>query len=694
MNIIRSIIITVMFIIILCLLSSNSNYISESESESESEYDYIIIGAGAAGSVIAARLAENKNHKILLLEVGHDNSNNSKDISKYEKELIKTPFYCKKTWKRYHNNPSISKCNGLEVSPTLSDFVTIKENNSRYYSYCRGNGAGGSTNHHAMVDGRGTPLVYDRIAKLVNDDIWLYKNILPYYKKMENYHIKSANPEIHGKNGWLQITKSGELDKDLRHEIVNSLANNFNIPYIKDPADPSQVSGIYLSEQQVNINGERSNSFIDLLSPIMKKQNNIKIIYNTLVKNIIIKKIDNELVAKGVCVYHKKFLTEVNVTGNEILNNCNAKIPDKSLPKETNYYARKEVIICAGAISTPQILMLSGIGPKEELNKINVPVIVDLPGVGKNLMDHIESAVIYELDPKKIMWGWQANYLKNNTDYKKLASPEIIKSIEKYNDPKCNNSNGMGLIWDFPTMYPSNINDPDTHTQFVSGFYFDSNLDFIKYPEGDNYHKLEHSKDTYMPSKTNVNDTEGIPNLKKEYYDSELNPADPHVYLTFLTKGLFVKGLGSITLKNNDPRSEPIIEEALWKNNDGVTRNANKLMIIRKFMDHPSMKKYAKDINSYEICPGKNYDTLDKVETYIKNWQSFGHHMAGTAKMGTKDDNMAVVDSRLRVFGVKNLRVVDASVYPTPNLHSYNISRGVYLIAEIASDLIKQESNN
>jgi choline dehydrogenase len=688
MNIIYSIVITIMLVIILYLLDKKY----KTTHIAENEYDYIIIGAGAAGSVIAARLAEDTKLKILILEVGHDNSYDSKDISKYDKELIKTPFYCKKTWKRYHNNPNNKKCNGLELSPLLSDFVTIKENNSRYYSYCRGNGAGGSVNHHAMVDGRGTPLVYDRIAKLVNDDIWLYKNILPYYKKMENYHVKSANLNIHGNKGWLQVTKNGKLNEELRTEIVNTLVNNFNIPFREDPADPSQVYGVYISEQHVNINGERSNSFIDLLTPIMKKQNNIKILYNSLVKNIIIKKINNELVAKGVCVYHKKYLTEVNVTGNEILDNCNVKIPDKSLPKETNYYARKEVIICAGAISTPQILMLSGIGPKDELQKINVPTIVDLPGVGKNLMDHIESVIIYELDPKKIMWGWQANYFKNNTDYKKLCSPEIIKSIEKFDNPKCNNSNGMGLIWDMATMSPANIYDPDTHTQFVSGFYFDSNLDFIKYPKGDNFHKLEHSKDTYMPSKTNVNDTEGIPNLKKEYYESELNPADPHVYLSLLTKGLFVKGLGSITLKNNDPRSEPIIEEALWKNNDGIRRNALKLMILRKFMEHPSMKKFAKDTNSYEICPGKNYDTIDKVETYIKNWQSFGHHMAGTAKMGTKDDNMAVVDSRLRVFGVKNLRVVDASIYPTPHLHSFNISRGVYLIAEIASDFIKKEN--
>jgi choline dehydrogenase len=655
-------------------------------------YDFIIIGSGAAGSIMAARLGENKKYKILVLETGHDNREESHNISNFDKKITKTPLYCKKTWMRYHNNTDQKKCNGLEVSPSLSDFVTIKENNSRYYSYCRGNGAGGSTNHHAMVDGRGTPLVYDRIAELVKDDIWSYKNILPYYRKMENYHVKYANPEIHGKKGWLHITKNGKLDKDLRLEMVQSLADNFGIPFRTDHADPNQVSGVYIGEEHVDPAGNRSNSFINLLSPLLKKQNNIKIKFNSLVEKIIIKKENNELIAKGVEVYHKPYLTEVNVTGNKIDANCNVILPDKSLPKKTKYYAKKEVIICAGAISTPQILILSGIGPKNELEKLNIEPILDLPGVGKNLMDHIESVVTFELDPTKIMWAWQANYLKNNTDYKKLANPEIIKIIEKYADPKSINNNGMGLMLDMPTdMPPANINDPDVHTLIVNGFYFDSNLDFNNYPNGDNYHKLQHSKDTFMPSKTNVNDTKGIPNLKKLYYDSEIDPSDPHVYLTFLSKGLFCKGLGSISLKNNDPRSEPIIEEALCKNDDGVERNARKLFMIRKFMEHPSMKKYAKDINNYEICPGTHYDSLDKVKTYIKNWQSFGHHMAGTAKMGTVDDKMAVVDSQLKVFGIKNLRIVDASVYPSPHLHSYNIARGVYLIAEIISDLIKKK---
>jgi choline dehydrogenase-like flavoprotein len=546
-----------------------------------------------------------------------------------------------------------------------------------------------------MYDGRGSPLIYDRIAKEVDDDIWSYEKILPYYKKMESYNVPNANPDIHGKDGWLQIRKNGKLKDDLAMEMIQVFVDDMDVPFRHDPGDPAQVSGVYLSEQQVGPDGKRSNSFKHLLSPLLEKQDNIVMKFNSFVNKIIVEKEDEELIAKGVSVYHKEYLAEVNVSGNKINSSCNAVLPDRTLPKETLYYATKEIILCSGVMATPQLLMLSGLGPQKHLSEMGIHPIVDLQGVGVNLIDHPFSSITFELDPNKILWEWQATDMKNNTDYKQLASPEIIANIEKYANPKSSETNAMALGWDFSSgIEPVNINEPDIHVQIANRFFFDPNCDFYKYPTGDNYHALEHSKDSYLPDVSDpMQFSKGISNLKQQFINSQTDPTNPRVFLSFLPELLYVNGLkgGSIKLKNKDPRVSPLIDLNYYKDEEGVERLARAYMKIREYMNKPGMLEYAKDADNYEVFPGKNCKTLEDIKEYLKNWQLYGYHMAGTAKMGKKDDNLSVVDSRLRVHGVKQLRVVDASVYPAPHLHAFNISRGVYVIAEIAADFIKKE---
>jgi len=687
-----------MSLIILYLLDKKYNTYSNFSSNSNiTEYDYIIIGAGAAGCIIAARLAEDPKLKILLLEVGHDNSMNSHITSNYDKEISYVPINDGIYLKRYHNNPSMTKCNGLEASPSLTSYVTTKQK-ERYFVYPRGNGAGGSTNHHSMYDGRGCQKNYDRIAKEVNDPIWSSKNILQYWKKMENYNVPNANLNIHGNKGWLQIQKNGKLNSDLKMEMIQVFMDDFGVPFRYDPSDPDQVSGVYVSEQQVNKNGLRSNSFENLLKPMMDKNKNIILKYNSLVQNIIIEKINGKLKASGVNVYEKPYISFANISGNKINpENCNAEIPDKSFPKITKYYARKEVIICTGAISTPQILMLSGIGPKDELKRINVPLIVNLPGVGQNLADHPFCTSGYELDPTKIMWEWQATYLKTKTDYKHLSSPAIIKSIEKYYNPNSSFNNAMGLGYDMPTGLPnSSLEEPDVHVQIANRFFFDPNIDFKMFPKGDNYQREEHKIDSWMPNRDDpTNVSRGIPNLKSNYVNSQTDPKNPRVFLSFLLENLFSKPTGSIKLKNSDPRSSPLIDIGYWKDKSSTKRLATCILKLREYMNSPGMLKYTKYPNEpykNEICPGPKCKTLEQIMEYLENWQLYGYHMGGTAKMGNQNDPMAVVNSRLKVKGIEGLRIADLSVYPPHLLHAYNTSRGAYLIGEIASDIIKNDN--
>ena len=654
-------------------------------------YDYIVVGAGAAGSVIAARLAENKNITVLVLESGHDNSYSSNIISNYAKKLIQIPGLNSVAMKRYHNNIDTQH---MEASPTMLDYVTTPQyKNIRSYAYPRGVGAGGSTNHHTMIDGRGDPSIYDNIAKEVDDMVWSYKNILPYYKKMESYNVPNANPKIHGSDGWLQVRKSGTLNQDLRIDIVKALKDVYDIPYRTDPGNPSEVAGVYISEEHVNKEGNRSNAYIDLLEPMLKKQNNITIRFNCMVGEVII----NNKVAQGVVVYEKPYLNEVDITGNKIDANGNANIPNKSLPKPTKIYARKEVILCGGAIGTPQILMLSGIGPQKHLTDLGIDVKVNLPGVGENLMDHIECNVIFELDPTKFMWEWQATNFLENTDYKKLMSPQIQQVVEKYAKHNSMNDNCISLIWDWYSgkidsklaqhignmnmvlNKPILLNNPDIHTHVIKGFNFDWNNEVNKLPSGDNLHVKEHSYDNYLPNNS----------LKSTYLNSQIDPTNPRVFITFLAECLKIKATGNIKLKNNIPGSEPYINIGLWSDDDSVERIALMIIKLRKLIKESHLNELTINPDDNEVLPGSNYDTINKLKEYIKSWQSYGHHIAGTAKMGSNNDIMAVVDSRLRVKGIKGLRIIDASVYPTPYLHAYNPTRGIYMMAEVAADFIK-----
>ena len=651
------------------------------------KYDYIIVGAGAAGSVLAARLSEDPNITVLLLETGHDNSTTSKVISEYDKSLILVPANFPLLYKRYHDTPALS-----EASPILSDFSTIKEFDSRYYSYARGNGAGGSANHHAMIDGRGSPLIYDGIAKMLNDPIWSYNNILQYYKKMETYNIPTDHPEIHGYDGWLKIRRTGELNQDLRSNVITALNKSLGIPYTEDPNVPENVSSVYIAQQQVTQDVERSYSYKDLLQPVLEQRKNVTVQFNTLIEKIIVDNEDNKLVTKGVVAYIKPYLADVNITGNIINPDGTATLPNKDLPQSTNYYAKKEVILCAGAISSPQILMLSGIGPKDELSKFGIPCVLDLPGVGKNLIDHIEANIGFQLDPTKIMWEWQATYMKNNTDYKKLATPAIQKSIEKYNNPNYyGNDISLMFEWDSGKDPVFNPLEPDSHTHVINAFWFDFNFDFKPFPIGDNFDRIQHEKDSYLPDVNRAYTPNGIPGLKTYYFNNQLNPENPIVILSFLTECLRVAETGSITLKDSNPVTSPIINLGLCYNDDAIERVARMIFKIRESMQSSLIKDYALDQNNYEIYPGTACDTLEKMMLYIKNWQSYGHHMAGTCKMGLKSDSMSVLDSRLKVHGIFGLRVIDMSLYPSPFLHAYNPSRGIYMIAEMMSDIIKSE---
>ena len=135
---------------------------------------------------------------------------------------------------------------------------------------------------------------------------------------------------------------------------------------------------------------------------------------------------------------------------------------------------------------------------------------------------------------------------------------------------------------------------------------------------------------------------------------------------------------------------EPEIDLAFWEDEEGLERLARAMLYMRDFMSHPSMKALALDPDNFEIVPGKNVQTVDEMKEYLRTWSSWGHHISGTAQMGPRDRENAVVDNRLRVYGVKGLRVADTSIYPKGLLHRFNPDRGAFGIGEACAEFINE----
>ncbi len=670
-------------------------------------YDYIIVGAGCAGSVVAARLAEDPNIRVLLLEGGPNNApvTGNYEINEYQKKLISVPSLIFALFSRYHINPTLNGCGAdifsatdslIEPSPSHLEFTTVKEY-KRYYTYPRGNGAGGSTNHHNLIDGRGSHMSYERIAKEMNDPRWSYENILKYYKKMENYHVDEADPQYHGKDGWLHIKHTG-MENDFSKNFIETVTRELNIPFVGDLNIPGQYSGLGYNDTQVNPQGRRSNAYMDLVYPMIVKQSmstkkNFFIKFNSLVAKVLIDS-SNDLRAYGVEVLENPHLYEIDTTGNRVKNSdgkCVAALPNRDNFVVRKYYATKEVILSGGIFNTPQILMLSGLGPAEHLRSHQIEVLKDMPGVGQNLMDHHEFAISFQLDPKKFMWRWQATYL--DQDINDTTDKEIAAIIKKYKDPTSYTDNDVHLILDWHSgLDEINPDEPDLHFQVVNHLFFDFNCNYITI-EGDDLNSIETSKDRTIPNPLFPTNSIGIPYMKDIFVASQFDIKHPKVYLSLLIENLKINSwTGSVTLKSKDPRDQPIIELGLWKDDVTLERLARSVFIARKIMKSPRMMQFApnpENYDTFELLPGARADTIEKIMEYLRTWSSIGHHAAGTAKMGLSSDIMSVVDSSLRVHGVKNLRIVDASIYPPPNLHSYNPTRGIYMVAEMVSDMIK-----
>ncbi|WP_265445615.1 GMC family oxidoreductase [Flexivirga meconopsidis] len=603
------------------------------------EYDFVIVGSGAGGGPLAANLAL-AGHSVLVLEAGDDHS---------------CPYYSVPIMQAYASEDAAMRWDFFvrhwtEDAEQRQDDKFVPEYDGVLYP--RGSTLGGSTAISALVTIYPHPDDWDRLAELTGDDGFAAAAMREHFQRLEAWRGADAEPlpgddaaardakALHGTDGWLGTTRAnpklagrepmfldviGALEATARERF--GIPQEVSLPRDPNAADtPADFEGMTFIPVAVR-DGHRNGSRERLQSVQAQVPGKLEIRLGALATRVVVE--DDRAV--GV-----EYLAGSHLYG----ASPEAATPD---PQLQLVVARREVILAGGAFNTPQLLMLSGIGPREHLDEHGIAVRVDLPGVGANLHDRYEVSVVSELAKNYPIFDGEDLDVPHGSAQGDSLYAEWRDSAD---GPYATNGSLAAIIARSQSRQAGQDSDL---------IIFALPIEFRGYYPG--YAKdavAHHNRLSVLVLKGHTNNRAGTVRLRSA------DPTDvPEIAFRYFEEG------------------SPGFEQDL----DGVVDGVE---IARDIAAHLPEGVPVKR----ELLPGAKVSSRAQLRDFVRG-NAWGHHACGTARIGRDDDPGAVLDGDFRVRGVQGLRVVDASVFP--DIPGFFIASAVYLVSEKASAAIISE---
>ncbi|MEM1388131.1 MAG: GMC family oxidoreductase N-terminal domain-containing protein [Pseudomonadota bacterium] len=504
------------------------------------EFDYVIVGGGSAGCVLANRLSENRHVRVLMLEAG------GRDWH----PLIHLPVGFAK----------------MTTGPHTWGFKTVPQThaNNREIPYAQGRVLGGGSSINAQVFTRGNPVDYDRWAEQEGCEGWAFQDIQKYFIRSEGN--TALGGDWHGTDGPLGVSNIPAIQPMTRAFMQS--CQELGLPYNPDfNGSQQEGAGAY---QTTTKNVRRCSAAVGYLRPAMKRRN---------------------LTVETGCLVNR-----ITFEGNRATGVAYSTRQGDHIARATT-----EVLVVSGAIGTPKLMLLSGVGPAAHLKQHGIDVVADLPGVGANLNDHFGIDIVAEL--------------KGHDSLDKYNSPHWaawagLQYLLFKSGPITSNVVEGGAFW----YADQAAQVPDLQFHFLAGAGAEA----------------------------------GVPSVR---------PGASGITLNSYT--LRPKARGTVRLSSAKPSDPPLVDPNFLGHPDDLKTSVEGIKISRDIFSQPSLKKYIRRIR----FPDDTVKTQAEFEAYARQYGRTSYHPTCTCKMGV--DEMAVVDPQLRVRGLDGIRICDSSVMPS-----------------------------